>query len=72
MTYKIYSGTVTDAHGIKRNLRLMHTVEEFDALVTAGVLPDDTCEVIGMIDQAQKVEAQFESQAHRYTGGRFQ
>jgi hypothetical protein len=72
MTYKIYSGTVIDAYGAKHNLRLMHTDKEFDALVTAGVLPDDTCEVIGMIDHAQKVAAHFESQAHRYTGGRFQ
>lgn len=69
---KVYSGTVKDAFGAKHSQRYLLTAEEYDSQMDAGVLPTDTCEVIGMRDYAQVVMATYEVQAILETGGRLQ
>lgn len=69
---KVYSGTITDAIGRTWSQRFLLTAKEFSDQTTAGILPADTCEVIGLQDAANIAVANFEAQTYRYTGGRFQ
>lgn len=69
---KVYSGTITDTIGRTWSQRFLLTAKEFSDQTDAGILPADTCEVIGLQDAANIAAANFEAQEIRYTGGRFQ
>ncbi len=72
MSMKVYSGTVSDCYGKQYSQRYLMTKTEFNVQFEAGVLPLDTCEVIGMQEAADLVTAGFESQNLQHLGVKFQ
>ena len=67
MTFKIYRGT-KKVKGQAYSQRFLLTEQEYYYQLKAGALPKDTCEVIGMQDCADIIQANFELQAIRHVG----
>jgi hypothetical protein len=49
----IYSGTVNSQDGRDFSVRYLLTEAEYEGLTEAGILPEDTCMVEGIIPQEQ-------------------
>jgi hypothetical protein len=72
MPLRPYSGTVRGKDGLPYSVRFLLTDDERDGLSSAGVLPDDMHEIIGMRDAIEQVEVRFEMQTYTALGGRLQ
>lgn len=57
MTYKLYTGTLTDCHGNRWMPFYLLTAKELEGMTKAGVLPDDIREVVGLEDAVNDVIA---------------
>lgn len=69
---KPYSGTVTGKSGQLHSVRFLLTDDEFAELTREGLLPPDTCEIIGMQDAVNQTTARFEMQSYLAQGGSLQ
>jgi hypothetical protein len=67
MTHKIYTGTLTDAHG--RNFMPFWLIDddELEEMTAAGIFPDDLRPVTSMQETADSIEASLRA---RYEIGR--
>jgi hypothetical protein len=72
MPLRPYSGTVRGRDGLPYSVRFLLTDDERSGLGSAGVLPDDLCEIVGMQDAVDQVTTRFEMQAYTALGGRLQ
>ena len=72
MSMRPYSGSARGKDGLPYSIRFLLTDEERDDLTRAGVLPVDTCEIIGMQDAIDQTCVRFEMQAHFAYGGQLQ
>ena len=72
MSMRPFSGTVRGNDGLPYSVRFLLTDDERESLERAGVLPVDTCEIVGMQSAVDQTCLRFEIHAHLANGGKLQ
>lgn len=72
MNFRVYSAAMLAPNGKLYSVRYLLDEAELAGLRSAGLVPENTCEVIDMQDAADIIAADFEMQTQIAGGGRLQ
>lgn len=72
MKFKVYSSTMIAPAGHAYSVRYLLDPEELAGLQAAGLIADNTCEVVGLQEYADIIAADFERQTAMAMGGYLQ